>query len=474
MNQFQIYNSMTHKKEIFKPIEDGKIKLYVCGITVYDVCHLGHARMAIVYDYIVKFLRYQGWEVKFCRNITDIDDKIINKANEHGENYLLLAERFIKEMTLDFSTLGCSNPDMEPRATHFISQMQDITQRLIDKNHAYVAENNDVYFSVESFQRYGMLSNRKIEDMKSMGESIDGVKKKNPFDFALWKSSKPNEPFWKLPWGNLRPGWHLECSAMAHANLGVTIDIHGGGLDLKFPHHENEIAQSECAFGTTFANNWMHVGFINVDGKKMSKSLGNYITIKDALKKYHPEVIRLFVLSSHYRQPINYIESSLKQFKIILENVYSFYQKYNIEYNYISNDYEFNEMVANSSSIKKFNKCMSDDFNTVDALNVMYEIISDMQSTDDNYIRTFKVAELDYIGNIFGLFKDSVDNFLLYGIDDRPSKNDIVKAIEDRSIARFNRDYALADYLREYLTNNHVVVEDKCNGEYLWHYRVKS
>ena len=463
---------MTHKKELFKPLEEGKIKLYVCGITVYDYCHLGHARMAITYDYIVKFLKSQGWDVTFCRNITDIDDKIINKANENNESFYKLTERFIEEMNIDFSRLGCDKPTIEPKATDFISNMQTITQLLINKGHAYVASNNDVYFSVDSFPNYGSLSNRKVEDMQSMGETIDGVTKKNVFDFALWKSSKPNEPFWNLPWGKSRPGWHLECSAMAHSHLGETIDIHGGGLDLKFPHHENEIAQSECAFNKTFANNWMHVGFINVDGKKMSKSLGNYITIKDSLKKYHPEVIRLFILSSHYRQPINYSEQSLIQFKNILRNVYSFYQKHNIEYNIKSYDYEYNEMVSNSELINKFNQCISDDFNTVDAINVMHNIISIIQSTNDEYVKSFKIAELDYIGNIFGLFQDTPENFLLYGVSQRPLKSDIIKAIEDRNIARINNDYKLADHLRDYLKNNHVIVEDKDNGSYLWHYHI--
>lgn len=473
MLDFFIYNSETKEKEQFRPNKKGEIALYVCGITVYDNCHIGHARMAIVYDYIVKFLRTQGWNVRYIRNITDIDDKIINRANESGESILDLTSRFIEEMKCDFNKLGCISPDDEPKATAHIHEMQNIIRILLEKRHAYVAENGDVYFSVDSFSNYGKLSGRKVEDMMSTGDAIEGVTKKNPFDFVLWKSAKPLEPFWQSEWGNGRPGWHIECSAMSTSKLGNNIDIHGGGLDLLFPHHENEIAQSECAFDTKFVNYWMHVGFINVDGKKMSKSLGNYVTIKDALKKYHPEVIRLFMLSSHYRQPINYCENTLNQMKSVLTRVYSFYQKNDLQFNQISYDYEFNDLVKKSSQINKFNKSMSNDFNTIDSISIMHEVIEEMLSTNDEYIRSFKIAQLDYMGDVFGIFKDSPKEFLLYSLNCNLSEREILECIEKRAVAKFNKDFALADYLRDHLSSNNVIIEDNRNGKTTWFYGVK-
>lgn len=306
MQPFVLYNSEQRKKVEFVPRKEGHIDMYVCGMTVYDYCHIGHARVMVAFDYIIRFLRSQGWNVKYVRNITDIDDKIIKRANENGESITALTDRFIQAMNEDAENLGCLHPDEAPRATDFIPQMQNMIGNLVDKGTAYPSSNGDVYFEVEKFAKYGRLSGRKLEDMQAgASERVDvEVEKKHPFDFVLWKHAKENEPSWASPWGNGRPGWHIECSAMSTCCLGNHFDIHGGGSDLTFPHHENEIAQSEASTGEQYVNYWMHVGFINVDGEKMSKSLGNFFTIRDVMDKFHPEVIRYFIVSSHYRSPV--------------------------------------------------------------------------------------------------------------------------------------------------------------------------
>jgi cysteinyl-tRNA synthetase len=319
-----IYNTESRRKERFEPRVAGQIGLYVCGMTVYDYCHIGHARVMVSFDVMVRFLRSQQWQVKYVRNITDIDDKIINRANENGETIGQLTDRFIEAMNEDADRLGCLRPDEAPRATEYIDQMQGMIGTLIDKQHAYAAPSGDVYYAVESFPSYGRLSGRKLDDMQAGASNRVEVDedKRHPFDFVLWKAAKPQEPAWASPWGAGRPGWHIECSAMSTCCLGNGFDIHGGGGDLMFPHHENEIAQSEGATGETYVNTWMHVGFVNVDGEKMSKSLGNFFTIRDVMKEFVPEVIRYFIVASHYRSPLNFSDKALKDAKLALSRFY--------------------------------------------------------------------------------------------------------------------------------------------------------
>ena len=330
MQPFVLYNSEQRKKVEFVPRKEGQIDLYVCGMTVYDYCHIGHARTVVAFDYIIRFLRSQGWKVKYIRNITDIDDKIIKRANENGESISSLTSRFIDAMNEDFAKLGCLAPDEAPKATDYINQMQNMIGTLVEKGTAYPANNGDVYFEVEKFAKYGRLSGRKLEDMQAgASERVDvEVEKKHPFDFVLWKHAKENEPSWASPWGNGRPGWHIECSAMSTCCLGNHFDIHGGGADLSFPHHENEIAQSEAATGEQYVNYWMHAGFINVDGEKMSKSLGNSFTLRAVIEKLHPEVVRYFIVSSHYRSPVNYSDVALKEAKNTLMRFYHSFKAY--------------------------------------------------------------------------------------------------------------------------------------------------
>ncbi len=334
MQPFVLYNSEQRKKVEFVPRKEGHIDMYVCGMTVYDYCHIGHARVMVAFDYIIRFLRSQGWKVKYVRNITDIDDKIIKRANENGESIQALTDRFIQAMNEDAASLGCVEPDAAPRATEYIDQMQNMIGNLVNKGTAYPARNGDVYFQVEKFDKYGRLSGRKLEDMQAgASERVDiEVDKKHPFDFVLWKHAKENEPSWASPWGNGRPGWHIECSAMSTCCLGNHFDIHGGGSDLMFPHHENEIAQSEASTGEQYVNYWMHVGFINVDGEKMSKSLGNFFTIRDVMEKFHPEVIRYFIVASHYRSPVNFSDVALKEAKTALSRFYHSFKAYQQAY----------------------------------------------------------------------------------------------------------------------------------------------
>nr|MBP7974513.1 cysteine--tRNA ligase [Acinetobacter sp.] len=330
MQPFVLYNSEQRKKVEFVPRKEGQIDMYVCGMTVYDYCHIGHARVMVAFDYIIRFLRSQGWKVRYIRNITDIDDKIIARANENGETIQQLTARFIDAMNEDAANLGCVLPDEAPKATEYIDQMQSMIATLVDNGTAYPAANGDVYFEVTKFDKYGRLSGRKLEDMQAgASERVDvEVEKKHPFDFVLWKHAKENEPAWASPWGNGRPGWHIECSAMSTCCLGNHFDIHGGGSDLMFPHHENEIAQSEASTGEQYVNYWMHVGFINVDGEKMSKSLGNFFTIRDVMEKFHPEVIRYFIVSSHYRSPVNFSDFALKEAKTALSRFYHSFKAY--------------------------------------------------------------------------------------------------------------------------------------------------
>lgn len=466
MSDLYVYNAETRSKEHFEPIVANEIKLYVCGITVYDYCHIGHARTMIAFDLIVRFLRSQGWKVKYIRNITDIDDKIIHKAQDNHESIGKLTDRFIQAMHKDFHTLGCLSPDAEPKATDSIQDIQTIIQTLFQKKYAYQTSNGDIYFSVESYPDYGRLSGRKLADMQAGASQRVNIEteKHHPFDFVLWKASKPNEPFWQSPWGNGRPGWHIECSAMSMCHLGNHFDIHGGGGDLIFPHHENEIAQSEAATGEKYVNYWLHTGFINVKGEKMSKSLGNFLTIRDALKDYHPEVIRLLMISSHYRSPIDFSDHILKDTQKVLSR---FYQAiYHAQPFITSKDNAIKTELNSNPFIQKFNQAMNDDFNTPEALVVCFDLLKQLnialkEENQENVIKNYQL--LLWIGNILNIFQYDPEKILKYSASEQDSpfsEQEIQEAILARNTARSNKQYALADQIRQKLLKSGILLED--------------
>ncbi|SPL71414.1 cysteine--tRNA ligase [Acinetobacter stercoris] len=466
MQPFVLYNSEQRKKVEFVPRKKGHIDIYVCGMTVYDYCHIGHARVMVAFDFIIRFLRSQGWKVRYIRNITDIDDKIIKRANENAESITALTDRFIQAMNEDSASLGCIEPDEAPRATEYIDQMQNMIGTLVNKGTAYPAENGDVYFEVEKFAKYGRLSGRKLDDMQAgASERIDvEVEKKHPFDFVLWKHAKENEPSWKSPWGNGRPGWHIECSAMSTCCLGNHFDIHGGGSDLLFPHHENEIAQSEAATGEQYVNYWMHVGFINVDGEKMSKSLGNFFTIRDVMEKFHPEVIRYFIVSSHYRSPVNFSDTALKEAKTALSRFYHSFKAYNQVYG--------DKLVEtlDENLVERFNSAMRDDFNTAEAIAVLFEVNKELNRAvkEENAAQAgIFYATLRHLTNILGLVQHNVDEFLKSDIGQEAldlSEAEIEELIQQRKDAKKDKDFAKADAIRQSLLDQGVVLEDTRQG----------
>ncbi len=473
MKSFVLYNSELRRKAEFVPKEEGKIGLYVCGMTVYDYCHIGHARVMVAFDYIVRFLRSQGWQVNYVRNITDIDDKIIQRASENNESIGQLTQRFIDAMNDDATRLGCLAPNEAPLATDYIDQMQTMISRLVDKKHAYAADNGDVYYAVESFEKYGRLSGRKLEDMQAGASARTNVEveKKNPFDFVLWKAAKANEPAWKSPWGNGRPGWHIECSAMSTCCLGNNFDIHGGGGDLLFPHHENEIAQSEGATGETYVNNWMHVGFVNVDGEKMSKSLGNFFTIRDVMQKFMPEVIRYFIVASHYRSPINFSDTALKESKQALSRFYTTLKLVEEKTKIIDISADLaNSEFSKNEFVLRFNAAMSDDFNTPEALAVLFELSREANRAlnQDDLEQAGKLAGiLKNLGSILGLLQQSPQSFLKGDADDVEqglSEQQVLEAIEARQQAKLDKDYAKADQIRQDLLTQGIVLEDAKTG----------
>ncbi|TCB81549.1 cysteine--tRNA ligase [Acinetobacter sp. ANC 4173] len=466
MQPFVLYNSEQRKKVEFVPRKEGHIDMYVCGMTVYDYCHIGHARVMVAFDYIIRFLRSQGWNVKYVRNITDIDDKIIKRANENGETITALTDRFIQAMNEDAENLGCLHPDEAPRATEYIDQMQSMIGNLVDKGTAYPANNGDVYFQVEKFAKYGRLSGRKLEDMQAgASDRVDvEVEKKHPFDFVLWKHAKENEPAWASPWGNGRPGWHIECSAMSTCCLGNHFDIHGGGSDLMFPHHENEIAQSEASTDEQYVNYWMHVGFINVDGEKMSKSLGNFFTIRDVMDKFHPEVIRYFIVSSHYRSPVNFSDVALKEAKTTLSRFYHSFKAYQQVYG--TNVVEH----LDDNLVERFNAAMRDDFNTAEAIAVLFEINKELnRSVKEENAEQAAVyySTLRHLTNILGIVQHDVEDFLKSDIGQEVlglSEADIEDLIQQRQDAKKAKDFAKADSIRQSLLDQGVVLEDTRQG----------
>ena len=451
----KIYDSINQKKLEFKPIEKNKVKLYACGMTVYDYCHLGHARQMIAFDIIVRYLRYRGYQVEFVRNITDIDDKIIHRANKNGESIFALTQRFIEAMYEDSDALGALRPDKEPRATEHIPRIIEMIQALLNKEYAYIGENGDVYYDVNKFKSYGKLAQQNLDEMQAGTRIAVNEAKHNSLDFVLWKIAKPGEPSWESPWGAGRPGWHIECSAMSTEVLGNNFDIHGGGLDLKFPHHQNEIAQSEAATGEKFANIWMHTGLIQVDNEKMSKSLHNFTTVRGALMEYPPEVIRYFMLAGHYRSPLNYSTTNIQSAKAALQRFYTALRDLPQVSEIDHHHYE-----------ARFIKAMNDDFNTPEALAVLFELAREI-----NRLKTVDIQRagacgtlLMRLGGILGLLQDTPKNFLQASDVDTLDKSKIEALIKQRNIARANRDWTESDRIRDELLAQGISLEDNTTG----------
>lgn len=454
----RIYNTLTQKKENLRPIEPGKVRMYVCGMTVYDYCHLGHARVLVAFDVITRYLRHRGYDVHYVRNITDIDDKILRRANENGELYTELTDRMIQAMHEDEARLGVLPPTDEPRATAYIADMLAMIEKLIAGGHAYAAGNGDVYFAVDSFKDYGKLSKKKLEDLMA-GARVDVQEaKRSPADFALWKSAGEGEVSWASPWGPGRPGWHIECSAMSTECLGDTFDIHGGGPDLLFPHHENEIAQSECATGHTFANTWMHAGAIRVNKEKMSKSLGNFFTIREVLENYPAEVVRYFLVSSHYRSQVDYSEDNLVEAKHILTKLYHALRG-------IAPAPA--DTVAETEHDRRFTELMDDDFNTAGAISVLHGVANEINQHRRDGRDTEAgecAAVLVRLGAVVGLLQQDPEVFFQAGADSQLSAEEIEAKIEARINARQARDFAEADRIRDELAEQGVILDDSREG----------
>jgi len=429
--------------------------MYVCGMTVYDYCHIGHARVMVVFDTIARYLRHCGYQLTYVRNVTDIDDKIIQRARDNQEEYAALTERFIQAMHEDEAALSVLPPDLEPRATQSIAAIITMIQTLIDKDFAYIGGNGDVFYAVNHFQGYGKLSGKNIEDLQA-GERVDvDTAKRDPLDFVLWKMAKPDEPSWDSPWGAGRPGWHIECSAMSTCCLGNHFDIHGGGMDLQFPHHENEIAQSEGATGETFVNYWLHNGFVRVNEEKMSKSLGNFFTVREVLKQYRPEIIRFFILSSHYRSPLNYSSEQLDDAGTALTRLYTALRGIEIADLPIAADYR-----------QRFEEAMNDDFNTPVALAVLFDLARELNKTED---KSLLAASLKQLAALLGLLQDDPENFLKGGaLQDGLDEQQIEQLIAERITAKTNKDWAQADSIRARLKDLGIVLEDIPGGKTSW------
>ena len=448
----KLFNSLSKKKEIFKAIEPGKVKMYVCGMTVYDFCHLGHARVLIVFDLINRWFKVSGYDVIYVRNITDIDDKIIARAAEQGIPFGDLTQKFIDEMNTDSHTLGVISPDIEPRATESIGAMIAMIQTLLEKNFAYIGANNDVFYAVTKFDGYGKLSGKSLEDLRA-GNRVEVDKfKKNSFDFVLWKSAKPGEPSWDSPWGKGRPGWHIECSAMSNKFLGKNFDIHGGGQDLQFPHHENEIAQSEASNDCQMANYWLHNGFVRVDDEKMSKSLGNFFTIREILKNYDPEVVRFFVLKAQYRSPLNYSDHHLEDAKQGLTRLYLAIRE--------SNSIIDQKIDWKNSFACQFKDALDDDFNTPEAISVLFSLANAVNKNRQNEEQTLLIQ----LANILGILEMEPEVFLRGNIEADDKNVDIDQLIKDRLEAKKNKDYQKADEIRIFLEGRDILLEDTPNG----------
>jgi cysteinyl-tRNA synthetase len=469
----RVYNTLGRKKETFEPLEPGKVRMYVCGPTVYDSCHIGHARSVIVFDVIARYLRTKGYDVTYVRNFTDIDDKIIDKANRLSISPQEVAEKYIREFYEDMDALNVERADIEPMATAHIGQIISFIEHLMARGFAYRVD-GDVYFPVEKFEQYGKLSGRNLEEMEA-GARVDiDQRKRNPFDFVLWKSSKPGEPAWKSPWGMGRPGWHIECSAMGHEYLGETFDIHGGGKDLTFPHHENEIAQSEALFQKPFVRYWIHNGFVNIDQEKMSKSLGNFLMIKDVVKAYHPEAIRLFLLSNHYRSPIDFSDKAMDEAASGLDKIYALLQRIDEKVGMAA--------VANvepGDCWQRFCEAMDDDFNSARGIGILFDTVRKINRQMDQHhgklpselndtARTAR-GDIMRIGQILGILMVSPETYF----DQKRSQTLKEKAIDSqfvesllqqRNEARRAKNWELADNIRKQLQDMNITLEDRPEG----------
>ncbi len=454
----KIYNTLTRSKETFTPRIPGKVGMYVCGMTVYDYCHIGHARVMVVFDTVARYFRYRGYELTYVRNVTDIDDKIIQRANENGEGFNALTERFIEAMHEDERALSVLPPDIEPKATQSMSEIIAMIEKLIDKGLAYIGNNGDVFYSVAKFENYGRLSGKNITELQA-GERVGvDAAKRDPLDFVLWKMAKPDEPFWESPWGRGRPGWHIECSAMSTCCLGNHFDIHGGGMDLQFPHHENEIAQSEGATGEKFVNLWMHNGFVRVNEEKMSKSLGNFFTVREVLKQYRPEIIRFFILSSHYRSPLNYSDEQLDEAGTALTRLYTALRGIEVEPGEIDNAY------------RATFEAMNDDFNTPVAISVLFDLARELnKSKNDPDLVQSLANTLKYLGSILGILQDDPDKFLQGGASaESLSETEINQMIALRTQAKQDKNWPQADQIRDQLKAKGIILEDAPGGATTW------
>ncbi len=454
-----VYNTLSNRKEPFEPLEPGKVRMYVCGITVYDLCHVGHARMMVVFDVICRYLRASGYDVTYVRNITDIDDKIINRAAELGVETPALTQRFIDAMHQDFAELGLLAPDVEPRATEYIARIVEMIAVLVDKGLAYQErEGADVYYSVSAFADYGKLSGKRPAELRAGSRVAVDEAKRDPLDFVLWKAAKPGEPQWPSPWGAGRPGWHIECSAMSTALLGDTFDIHGGGRDLQFPHHENEIAQSEGCSGRSFVRYWLHNGFVDVNDEKMSKSLGNFFTLRDVLQHFRGEEIRMFIVASHYRSPLNYAESNLAEARAALTRLYTALRGLGPAPAGAPEpgDYE-----------ARFRAAMDDDFNTPNALAVLFELARDLnraRDNDDEALANGLGALLRRLGAVLGLLQREAEDYLSGDGEHGLASERIEALVAERAAARAGRDWQRADAIRAELLAAGVVLEDGAGG----------
>jgi cysteinyl-tRNA synthetase len=473
----KLYNDLTREKETFQPLEAGRVRMYVCGMTVYDLCHLGHARVMVVFDVVYRYLKVRGYDVTYIRNITDIDDKIIKRANERAVSFTELTTEFIRAMHKDADALGVLRPDSEPKATEHMEEILAMITRLIERGHAYAAENGDVYYDVRSFPDYGKLSGKSIEDLQSGARVEPGEAKRDPLDFALWKSAKPEEPAWDSPWGRGRPGWHIECSAMSTKTLGDTFDIHGGGADLTFPHHENEIAQSEGATGHPFVKYWMHNGFVRINDEKMSKSLGNFFTVREILERYRAEEVRYFILTSHYRSPLNYDTEHLDNARAALTRFYTALR-----------GLPKTAPARGEAFEARFLEAMDDDFNTPEALAVLFDLareINKLKETDMDAAAALS-GVLRELGDVLGILQEDPETFLkgksvnacvvLSGVEGRAevgqlsvqttdlSDEAIDAKIQSRIEARTAKNWAEADRIRDELQAAGIILEDGPKG----------
>ena len=447
----RFYNSLTNQKEDFRPIHEGEVSMYVCGMTVYDSCHLGHARAMMAFDILVRYLKNQDYKVKFVRNITDVDDKIIERAIQNNESIGDLTQRTIASMQEDFAQLGLVLPNTEPRATDYIPGMIEMIEGLIHKDHAYHSPGGDVFFAVRTFPEYGKLSNKNIDDLNPGARIAEDDSKKDPLDFVLWKSAKEGEPSWDSPWGQGRPGWHIECSVMSFENLGEHFDIHGGGPDLLFPHHENEIAQSECASGNKFANYWLHSGLLKINGEKMSKSLGNFAMLKDLFISYHPEVIRYYLVSSHYRSSLNFDQESLNQAKSALTRLYQALA---------SMEGEGNEL--DQEMMNQFSLVMNDDLNTPEALSLLFQLVKSINNSSDPIQKMKYGMTLKKLSGVLGLLQDDPKIFFQFGAT--LSDAEISEQIALRNAARDKKDFQTADKIRDSLIEQGIILDDSIEG----------